>query len=230
MPVESGSTIAALDFLWPLSSDYILAGDDHIRLIKSVLKTQFPGALGDGFDTPILSNEAEINYLQGLTGNLQDQLDAITTDDTLVAPSGTVLAFHQVAPPLGWTQITTTDDAMLRVVDGTGGGSGGTDSPISYLGTHTHATTVHSLTEAELPSHTHSKTYEYVAGGALNLGFVYNDPDVYHGGGDSRSTDGEKIMTTSSTGSDEGHDHGDTSEEGTDFLPKYIDMIIASKD
>lgn len=40
--------------------------------------------------------------------------------------SGTTALFAQAAAPVGWTQVTSLDDAALRVVSGTGGSSGGT--------------------------------------------------------------------------------------------------------
>jgi len=42
MTVESASYISQLNSAQPTASDNISEGDDHLRLIKSVLKTQFP--------------------------------------------------------------------------------------------------------------------------------------------------------------------------------------------
>ena len=39
-------------------------------------------------------------------------------------PSGTKIAFFQASAPAGWTQDTTNNDAVLRVVSGSGGGTG----------------------------------------------------------------------------------------------------------
>jgi len=54
----------------------------------------------------------------------------------------------------------------------------------------------HVQTAGEVGAHSHTKTYQYAAGGALNLGFLYNDPNIYHGGGDVRTAGGNKTMTT----------------------------------
>lgn len=75
MPLEAASTIEGLFVLWPLGDDPVLEGDDHLRLIKAVLKAQFPGTAGQGFAIPITSTEAEINHLVGVTSGLQQQLD-----------------------------------------------------------------------------------------------------------------------------------------------------------
>jgi hypothetical protein len=40
-------------------------------------------------------------------------------------PAGTVMPFRQATAPLNWTKLTSTDDGTLRIVAGTGGGTGG---------------------------------------------------------------------------------------------------------
>ena len=75
MPIEIANTISELNDSWPLSGDPTAEGDNHLRLTKGCLKSQFPGENGNGFETPILSTETELNYSQGLTGNIQNQLD-----------------------------------------------------------------------------------------------------------------------------------------------------------
>ena len=40
-------------------------------------------------------------------------------------PSGSVMLFYQASAPTGWTKVSTIDNKALRVVSGTGGGSGG---------------------------------------------------------------------------------------------------------
>lgn len=121
-------------------------------------------------------------------------------------PSGTPMAFFQASAPTGWTQDVTNDNAMLRVVSGSGGGTGGTDSPIAGLT----ITDAYTLLIADIPAHDHD--YQHIratgslsiAGGTSNLGFF---------------TD-----ATTSTGGGGGHAHDIT------FAPKYLDMIIAVKD
>ena len=41
MPIEAATTIATLNPLWPLGTDPKSQGDDHIRLTKNVLQTDF---------------------------------------------------------------------------------------------------------------------------------------------------------------------------------------------
>lgn len=68
-------------------------------------------------------------------------------------PSGSRMVFYQAAAPTGWTQVTGIDNRSMRVVDGTGGGTGGSVG-FSTLFART-ATDAHTLTSAEMPVHDH---------------------------------------------------------------------------
>jgi hypothetical protein len=82
MPLEAGTTLEDLNDIWPLGSDSRSQGDDHIRLLKSILKIQFPGVDGDGFKIPITATEAEINFSAGLDVNIKAKFTTI--DNTMV--------------------------------------------------------------------------------------------------------------------------------------------------
>lgn len=67
----------------------------------------------------------------------------------LEIPSGSAMLFYQASAPTGWTQVTTHNDKLLRVVSGTGAGSGGSNAFSSV-----NAQTVvggHTLAASELP-------------------------------------------------------------------------------
>ena len=64
MALESGTYISQLNSSNPTTSDDVAEGDDHLRLIKAVLKNQFSGLSGT---TAISSSEAELNILDGVT-------------------------------------------------------------------------------------------------------------------------------------------------------------------
>ena len=76
MGLETGSTISSFITSNPTSSDPVNQGDDHLRLIKSVLKAQFPGSGGLGYATAITATEAELNSLH--TGNITTILPAVS--------------------------------------------------------------------------------------------------------------------------------------------------------
>lgn len=78
MGLESATTISGLNASWPLGTDPRNQIDDHFQLIKGVLKAQFPGS-GGGFSIPITALEAEINFLTGVTSNIQSQLNTLNS-------------------------------------------------------------------------------------------------------------------------------------------------------
>lgn len=72
MTVETASYITQLDTTLPTAADLISEGDDHIRLTKTVLKTQFPN-FGT---TAVTASAVELNYSVGVTAPLQGQFTA----------------------------------------------------------------------------------------------------------------------------------------------------------
>lgn len=170
-------------------------------------------------------------------------------------PAGTVLAFFQASAPVGWTQIVTHNDKALRVVNGSGGGSGGTHgltappslnhthsgpSHTHSIGSHTHSTSGHTLSIAEIPSHGHDQRLADDAGsGPSSVDYV-----GYFKGVSKPSTD-VSVIGNKVTGGGGSHNHGNTggasgttgsasgttgSAAPTPFAPQYIDMIVCTKD
>jgi hypothetical protein len=125
------------------------------------------------------------------------------------------MPFTQAAAPIGWTQITTYTDHMLRVVSTAGGGTGGTDSPIlmNVVPSHTHTMTGSTGTSAA-----HAHTY-YLWGMSTGAGTS------------GSSFAGPYTATTQSAG-----DHTHTisavisNNSGADnWYPKYINTIFCNK-
>lgn len=71
MTVETASYISQLDTTLPTAADLISEGDDHLKLIKTALKTQFPN-FGT---TAIAASSAELNYSVGVTSAIQPQIN-----------------------------------------------------------------------------------------------------------------------------------------------------------
>lgn len=72
MSLESGDYISQLDPANPTPTDPKSQGDDHLRLIKKVLQTQFPSLGEDAVD----ATAAEISFLTGASSNIQQQINA----------------------------------------------------------------------------------------------------------------------------------------------------------
>ena len=64
MALESATYISELDSANPPGTDPISQGDDHIRMIKAVLKNQFSGLSGT---TAVTADGAEMNLMDGCT-------------------------------------------------------------------------------------------------------------------------------------------------------------------
>lgn len=229
MSLETASTIAQLQSSAPSASDPVNQGDDHIRMIKYVLKNIFPGSGGQGFSIPIVATEAEINFLDGVTSNIQTQLNSLQSAlsallGTLPAPVGTRLTFFQSAPPTGWSLVADYDNHMLRVVNTAGGGFGGSDSPIlnNKVPSHVHShTLVADLSGSHQHRHQAGPHTSWWQGYAIGYGnFGGGTPD-----------DAGYIAMTEANGA---HTHtisGSINPNGgaANWTPKYLDMVIGQK-
>ena len=171
-------------------------------------------------------------------------------------PKLTRMVFYQASAPTGWTKVTTHNDKALRVVSGSGGGSGGThalSTPPSTAHTHTgpshtHSGPSHTHTYNTVIAHTHSLSingtvvpYEYTTGnhwtgdgGSTGVSHptqkAANTTAHAHTG--SANSTGSASGTTSAggTGITGASGTGSTSSNGpTAFKPQYIDVIIASR-
>ena len=149
MALESGDFISDLDETWPLGSDNVSQGDDHVRLIKHILKTQFPN-----LDSAVTATPEEMN--KGGT------------------PTGAVIAFGGAVAPSGYLlcngdEIDRTTYAGLYAVitDTYGAGDGSTTFNIPDLrsavpagadGTNAQGDVggKDTWTSADIPSHGHT--------------------------------------------------------------------------
>ena len=153
-----------------------------------------------------------------------------TTAATAAFPSGTVILFYQAAAPTGWTQVTTQNNKALRVVSGTGAGTGGSvDFTTAFVSQAVTITAVSgtagatTLSTPQIPSHNHVIGTRTAGGGKAtaprNVG----------------PTTGGTFVTvySDSTGGSGSHDHPFSFTSATansiNLAVQYIDIIIASK-
>jgi len=194
-------------------------------------------------DTVTISSGKSNQFLKA-DGTL-DSNTYLTTAPAAEFSSGTTLLFYQATAPTGYTKQTTHDNKAMRVVSGTGGGSGGTTNFTTVFGSRTPAGTVSvsgtnsggavsntTLAANQLGNHTHA----------------YTAPSSYNVNGGYFNSKNAGITIPSGAGANTGgidqgsggaHNHGFTnpswsgssSFSGTamDFAVQYIDVIICSK-
>lgn len=219
----------------PVGTDLLRTVDDKIREMKSALQdalrcddtegveSVFPGSAPStapvfryrGLKDVTASRPAAGQY--GLffdtTRNVLQRDNGVSWDDVAtVIPAGTKMVFYQASAPTGWTKDTANNDKALRVVSGSGGGTGGTNAVSSGLA-HTHTTGDFTLTIAEMPAHTHTVSDQTAAGASYGTNATAGNVDT---------------KTTSSVGGGAAHNHGATGSTSPTF--QYIDVIVCTKD
>lgn len=80
MGLETGTYIDSLVITNPTATDNRSEGDDHLRLLKSTVKSTFPNISG-----AVTPTHTELNYVDGVTSAIQTQIDSkvATTSDLL---------------------------------------------------------------------------------------------------------------------------------------------------
>lgn len=105
MALETATYISDLTITNPTSTDAKSVGDDHIRLLKSTLKTTFPAITG-----AVLPTHTELNFVDGVTSAIQVQIDT-------KSPSASPTFTGTVVLPAA-TSIGTVSAAEIAYVDG----------------------------------------------------------------------------------------------------------------
>ncbi len=149
MALESATYISDLNVANPTSTDSVAQTDDHIRLIKAVIKATFPNITG-----PVTATQAVLSS---------------------PVPTGGIIMWSGAVAPSGWALCDGTNgtpDLRNRFIVGAGTsftlGSSGGSATTSAGGGHTHTEGAagshnHSglsgdtaLTVNQIPSHTHT--------------------------------------------------------------------------
>jgi len=119
MTVETGNTIANLKPGWPLKSHPKSQGDDHIRVIKHILQTQFPdGVGGSGFKIPLTATTQQLNWLSNVSADVQGQINHIngvigtTGLEGQIAYNNQLIIANQVAIGVNKGNITSSAAAI----------------------------------------------------------------------------------------------------------------------
>jgi hypothetical protein len=98
----------------------------------------------------------------GASGNVLTS-NGTTWSSAAIIPSGTVMLFVQTSAPTGWTKSVAYNDRALRVVSGTAGTGGSVAFTTAFASQGVSGTVGnHTLTTAEIPSHTHTTPDRFV--------------------------------------------------------------------
>lgn len=118
MPVETATYISDLNTANPTGSDLKSEGDNHIRLVKSTIKTTFPNVTG-----AVTPTQVQFNYLAGATGTT-----GTTTTNVVFSTSPTI-----TTPTIAAATMT----GHLSFIDNTYdiGAAGATRPRSGYFGT-----------------------------------------------------------------------------------------------
>lgn len=137
-------------------------------------------------------------------------------------PTGTVMLFFQAAAPTGWTQVATQNNKALRVVSGTGAGTGGSVAFTTAFASQavTGSNSATTLSKAQIPQHVH--TYTKFTVGGTGTGSGGSAPQLTS----PTDTTGDGSADGLSGGS---HNHTFTGT-AINLAVQYVDIIMASKD
>lgn len=105
MGLETATYINGLDINNPSGADNKSQGDDHIRLLKSTIKSTFPNVTG-----AITPSQTEFNYVTGVTSSIQAQFS------TKGNVSGQIWTGTHVLPAT--TSIGNVDATEISYLDG----------------------------------------------------------------------------------------------------------------
>lgn len=209
MALETASFINQLVDTNPTGGDPKGQGDDHVRLLKRVLKGQFPN-----LDAAVNATPAQLNQL---------------TTPNIFVPVGVIVMWSGSLSslPAGWllcngvgtiSNGTPVPDLRDRFIIGAGG---------SYVQNQTGGAAVHShgmsitinpttLTINQIPAHTHT----YALGSNDTTGTGWNQASP---GNTSGSNSPAYVLNTSSVGLGEGHTHVATYSMATaSSLPPFF--------
>jgi hypothetical protein len=209
LALESASYINQLNAANPSPTDLLGQGDDHIRLLKTVLKATFPNLTGpfalsnDDVDDLVLAVQraAPVGLIANWWGLAAD------------VPAGWAICNGQTVARSDGAGNIVTPDLRDKVIIGAGtvagelqafgaataaatsSSAGGHTHGVTGTGTHTHSVAVagHALTVDEIPPHSHTvsngigSSTTYAEGGRGGTNYTMNTGST--GGGVAHSHD-----------------------------------------
>lgn len=150
MAIETATYISDLNVSNPPGSDPVGQADDHLRLLKAVLKATFPNITGS-----VSSTQAQLNYGPVPTGGIIMWSGATTS-----IPTGWALCDGNTYAKTDGSGNVTVPNLRDKFIVGAGAtyAVAATGGATSNTPTITVTNQAVALTEAQLPAHTHAAT------------------------------------------------------------------------
>lgn len=147
MAIENADTFDQLNIALPDGGNDLNEGDNHARLLKHVLKFVMNGVNGNGFNIPITTTETEMDYLVGVTSNIQSQLDDIQAGEV---PVGGIVSY---------TGVFGNIPSSYRLCDGTNGTPNLVDMFIYDAQNNTQSGQTGGSADQAIVDHSHTATH-----------------------------------------------------------------------
>lgn len=147
-------------------------------------------------------------------------------------PSGTVMVFHQNSAPTGWSKSTSHNNKAMRIVSGNVGSGGSNNFSTAFnssRGTSGGSVSNHTITTAQMPSHTHTgRTRNHDVNNSGSQGYPAGDQHNAHRTTDRAHNRNMATGTHTNTGSSNSHNHG-FSNPSFNLNVRYVDFIICTR-
>lgn len=197
MALETASFIDGLNSTNPVATDGLAQADDHIRLIKSSVKSTFPNVTGaissshtelnalDGYtgttaDLNLLSGQAaagvtstHVGHLNGASSNIQTQLNSLST--SIATTNANLSSAVPTGMVMMWSGAVNAIPSGYVLCDGNNSTPDLRDKFVVGAGSgyavgNTGGASTVSLTLNQIPSHSHTYEDLYVLQQALSPG------------------------------------------------------------
>lgn len=151
MALEVATYISQLDPNWPLGTDKQDRGDDHLRLIKDVLKKTLAGPNGTGWEKAVTVSPDQLNGFNQRITDLENGLKNVYKVGDIMIRADNVNP-QTMFPGTTWTRLD--GDFTLHLGNGTNGGTTtGNSFPAVPLPNHSHGA---SLNISSAGGHSHT--------------------------------------------------------------------------
>lgn len=232
MALETASFIDGLNTSNPVATDGLAQADDHIRLIKSAVKSTFPNVAGamtadhtelstlDGYtgttaDFNLLSGQAaagvtstHVGHLHGVSSNIQTQLNTLTTN--LATTNANLSSAVPTGMIMMWSGASNAIPSGYVLCDGNNSTPDLRDRFVvgagnSYSVGSTGGASSVTLTVSQMPAHTHTTNISF----SPDVDYFGNNVSILNNGQNGTNSVGGQStdFTSSSSGGGGSHEN-----------------------